>query len=349
MLLALDTFELNAGAPAVLKLLGDDPRFKLELPASQIEIETPSASSVREVAAALLQARRFLVDRAGDRVRFASAGVHPFSPGLGKLNRLRRYEHTIREHGRIAERQLVCALRVHVSVGDADRALAIYNAARSYLPLIAALAANAPFYEGSDTGLASVRPKLGELLPRQGIPPVIDSWEQLSDVFRWGHATGTFSAGHMWWWELRLHPSFGTLEFRVPDAQTTVADAEAIAAVTQALVVWLGDRHDAGERLPVATGWQIEQNRWSACRHGVEGEMAALDAGTVRATRSLLQELLATLAPVAAHLQSQAAFAHARRMVEVNGALAQRRAAREGGARRIAQWLSERFLEPPRG
>src|SRR5207302_7619401 len=132
-----------------------------------------------------------------------------------ELNRLERYERTIREYGVRAQRQLVCALQVHVSVGDADGALAVYNAARSYLPLLAALAANAPFYEGHDTGLASVRPKLAELLPRQGVPPAIASWEAYAGALSWGAGTGAFPDPGMWWWELRPHPQFGTLEFRV--------------------------------------------------------------------------------------------------------------------------------------
>src|SRR5207253_1027249 len=82
--------------------------------------------------------------------------------------------------------QLVCALQVHVSAGGADRALAVYNAARSYLPLLAALGANAPFYEGVDTGLASVRPKIAQLLPRQGIPPAIAAWQEYHDLLIWG-------------------------------------------------------------------------------------------------------------------------------------------------------------------
>lgn len=349
MLLAPDTLELLPNAPEVLALLGGDPRFKLELPASQIEIVTPRAAQVHEATAALLDARRTLAERASGVACLASAGVHPFSSGVGKLNRLARYERTIREYGPAARRQLVCALQVHVSVGDADRALAIYNAARSYLPLLAALAANAPFYEGRDTGLASVRPKLGELLPRQGVPPTISSWDAYAEVFQWGADTGTFADAQTWWWELRLHARFGTLEFRVPDGQSSIADAAAIAAVAQALVQWLGERHDDGEQLPVALSWQIEENRWSACRHGVEGEMADVHAGTRRPTRCLLRELLETLKPLAARSGSARALEHARRLVEVNGAIAQRRVGQPGGTEAVARWLVQRFLESPAG
>jgi glutamate---cysteine ligase / carboxylate-amine ligase len=344
MLLDPDSLELSPCAEQLLALLGDDRRFKLELPASQLEIVTPASASVSAVGDALLQARRKLATRCAGIARLASAGTHPFSPGTGALNELARYQRTIAEYGSLASRQLVCALQVHVSVSGADRALAVYNAARSYLPLLAALAANAPFYEGRDTGLASVRPKLAELLPRQGVPPSLESWESYADALRWGAAAGSFPEPRTWWWELRLHPAFGTLEFRVPDAQSTVADAAAIAAVTQALVAWLGERHDAGEPLHVAPRWRIEENRWSACRHGVEGAMAELRTGERRLTRDWLQELIESLSPTAARLGSSVALEHARRRIAVNGAITQRRVAQSDGVRALTRWLAERFL-----
>jgi glutamate---cysteine ligase / carboxylate-amine ligase len=349
MLLDPDSLELVARAPQVLALLDGDERFKLELPASQLEIVTPPTAQMRELSAWLIDARRRLAERADGVARPACAGVHPLSPGLGELNDVEQYHETIAEHGAVAARQLVCALQVHVGLGDAERALAVYNVARSYLPLLAALAANAPFYEGRDTGLASVRPKLCELLPRQGVPPAITSWERFADVLAWGAASGSFPTARTWWWELRPHVGYGTLEFRVPDGQSTVADAVAIAAVAQSLVAWLGERHDAGEPALVADTWQIAQNRWSACRHGVEGTMADLQTGEPRATRECLLELLDTLSDSATRLGSAPWIQHARALVAVNGAIAQRRAAASDGPRAATAWLTERFLDPPSG
>lgn len=347
MLLEPTTLELAERAPDVLQLLSGDSRFKPELPASQLEIVTEPVPSAAEAASALLAGRRALVEAAGEGVCFAGAGFHPFSRGAGELNRLARYRDVIEAYGAIARRQLVCALQVHVSVGDADRALAVYNAARSYLPLLAALSANAPFFEGKDAGLASVRPKIGELLPRQGVPPAIGAWQEYTEAFRWGAASGAFPRAGMWWWELRLHPAFGTLEFRVPDAQSNVSDAQAVAAVTQALVAWLGDRHDRGEELQVDATWRIEENRWSACRDGVEGEMADLASGERRPTRAWLTELLDALAPVAARFGTQAGLQRAQEMTVINGSLAQRRVAEEGGPRAVARWLADRFVDQP--
>lgn len=347
-LLLLDsaTLEPVPKASEVLGQLDGDRRFKLELPASQVEILTTPHPTATDAAAALMAARGDLAARLDAAVRIAGAGVSPLGPGRGELNQLPRYERIRQEYGPIAERQLVCALQVHVGVPGSERALAVYNHARAYLPLLAALAANGAFYEGRDTGLASVRPKLSELLPRQGIPPAFASWRQYGDALSWGTSTGTVPEPASWWWELRLHPTFGTLEFRVPDSQSTVAEAVAVASVAHALVVWLARRHDSGEELPVAESWRLEENRWSACRHGVEGEMFDPFTGQRSSTRQSLERLLGTLGAIAAELGAAGALERAATMVEVNGAIGQRQAAARGGAGAVAEWLIERFLEP---
>lgn len=339
------TLEPVPVAAEVLSWLDGDLRFKLELPACQIEIITEPHTSVLGAGAVLMGARRELAARANGRVRIAGAGVSPLGPGRGELNSAARYEHTVREYGPIARRQLVCALQVHVAVQGAERALAVYNHARTYLPWLAALAANAVFYEGRDSGLASVRCKLSSLLPRQGIPPAFDSWEHYADALSWGARAGRFLP-NAWWWELRAHPEFGTLEFRAPDSQGTVAEAVAIAAVIHALVVWLAGRYDAGESLPAAETWRVEENRWSACRHGVEGEMIDPHTGRRSNTRDGLTQLLDTLRDTAAGLGAVRPLDRATAMVQVNGAIRQRRMARDGGAPAVARWLTERFLEP---
>lgn len=339
------TFDLApVAADAVAGLA--DPRFKLELPAAQLEIVVGPARTVPEAVAALADGRRALADGLGDLARPAAAGVHPFAAPEGELNRGPRYDRTASEYGPIARRQLVAALQVHVAVGGADRTLAVYNALRSHLPDLAALAANAPLYDGRDTGLASIRPSIGQLLPRQGMPPAIESWEAFAADLGWGAASGTVPEPAVWWWELRPHTEFGTLELRVPDAQTTVAEAAAVAAVAHALVAWLAERHDAGEALPVAPGWRIEENRWSAARSGVEGTMADLVTGERTPTRARLHALLDDLAPTAERIGGAALLDGAHALVEENGAMRQRNAARDGGrVEAAAAYLAERFLD----
>src|SRR4051794_13028139 len=222
MLLDGETLDLLPRALDVLAGVDGDERFKPELPAAQMEIVMPPCATAGEAVALLGRARRDLAAAASGTGLLAAAGVHPFAAARGELNRGERYDLTADEYGDIARRQLVCAFQVHVAVGGADRSLAVYNALRAFLPELAALAANAPFHEGRDTGLASIRPKISELLPRQGVPPAFSSWDAFADALRWGAVAETVPEPRRWWWELRPHPSYGTLEIRVPDSQAHV-------------------------------------------------------------------------------------------------------------------------------
>jgi carboxylate-amine ligase len=346
MLLEPETLDLAPVARAALERVDGDSRFKLEMPAAQLEIVTPPCASVPDAARALAEARETLAGALRDTVRLAGAGVHPFAAGRGKLNSEERYETMDREYGEVARRQLVFGLHVHVGVSGPERALAIYNALRGHLPELAALAANAPFYEGRDTGLDSVRPKLSGLLPRQGVPPAFESWSALADTLAWG-AAGRFPP-RQWWWELRLHPVHGTIEVRVPDTQRTVADTAAIAAVIHALVHRLGAAHDAGDALPADPSWKIDENRWSACRHGLRGSMADLRTGRLEPTRDRVERLLEDLAATARDVGCDGELTRARRLVQGNGADAQRAVASERGVPGMTAWLADGFVPPSR-
>jgi carboxylate-amine ligase len=345
MLLDADTLDLTPRAREVLDLLAGDARFKEELPAAQLEIVGPVAATVGEAAAALHAARADLAKvTAPLGIRVAGGGIHPFAAGEGELNGGERYDAIAAEFGTIARRQLVFGLHVHVAVGGADRSLAVYNAVREHLPALAALGSASPFYEGRDTGLASVRPKVCDLLPRQGVPPAVPSWEALAEAFAWGRETDTFADPGQWWFEARLHPLHGTIEVRVPDTQSTVADSAALAALVHALVAHLAERHDAGEDLGAAASWKIGENRWSACRHGVEGRWIDVHTGAVRPMRDQLHALLDTLEPAAQRLGCAAELAGARDLIERPRAGMVRDVARDGGAHAVARWLADRQL-----
>jgi carboxylate-amine ligase len=345
MVLDPDTLDLAPRAAALLDHAAGDPRFKPELPAAQLEIVVPPAHTVGEAAAALGEARAALAALAGEDALLAGAGAHPFAAAEGALSAGARYEAIASRYGSIARRQLVFGLHVHVAVRPADRALAVYNALRSYLPLLAALAANAPFHDGMDTGLASIRPELCDLMPRQGVPPAIASFAELDEALGWGERSGAMLVRSQWWWEARLHPGFGTVEVRVPDTQTTAGETAAIAAVVHALVTWLAERHAAGEELPVAPSWRISENRWSACRDGLEGTMADLVTGEARPTRAWATELLDALDDAARRAGCAAELAAARDGLSANGASRQREAAAQGGSlTALTRWLADRFL-----
>jgi glutamate---cysteine ligase / carboxylate-amine ligase len=343
MLLDRATLDLAPLAEDVLAQLDGDARFSRELPAAQFEIATAPTRRATDAVAQLAAARATLVAACDGLARPAAAGVHPFSALSGELNEGERYELIQRAYGPIARRQLVASLQVHVAVGGAERTLAVHDALRSFLPELAALAANGAFHGGSDSGLASARPLVCGLLPRQGVPPALGSWEQVAAELRWGAEAGALAEPRLWWWELRPHPTYGTLELRVPDAQTALAEAAGVVVVAQALVAWLAGRWDAGDPLPVAPRWRIEENRFTALRHGLDGELADLESGERAPTRERLAALIDTLAPVAEHLDAGALMPYARALAERNGAIRQREVAAERGVRGVAAWMAERY------
>lgn len=340
MLLDPRTFDLVACAGDVLARLDGDARFKRELPAAQIEIATTPAATVPAAAAELLAARTALARAAEGHAVLGGAGAHPFAAGLGEVSDGVRYEQILAEFASVARRQLVFGLHVHVAIGGPDRALAVYNALREHLPAIAALGAASPFYEGRDTGLASVRPKLNELLPRQGIPPAFADWSAFAQALNWGGGRVAF-ADARWWWEARLHPGLGTVEVRVPDAQATVADTAAIAAVVHTLVATLGERFDAGDLPEPAESWKIAENRWSAARHGVLGTWVDVRSGRAMGMQDHLARLLDELAPAATRLACSAELAAARSRI----ADPPSERARAAGPWELAASLARRFLE----
>jgi glutamate---cysteine ligase / carboxylate-amine ligase len=341
MLLDAGTLDLAPRAAEVVDALDGDARFKLEMPAAQLEIVTAPHRTVASAARELARARSDLAATLGDDLRVAGGGAHPFAAGVGPLNPGARYEAIGVEYATVARRQLVFGLHVHVGLRDADRAVAVHDALRSYLPDLAALAANAPFYEGADSGLASVRSRISGLLPRQGVPPALGSIDAYAEALRWG----AFDDPRRWWWELRLHPLYGTVEVRVPDTQATVEDTAAIAELVHALVAHLAERHDAGEALTVAAGWRIDHNRWSACRHGVDGVMTDLVTGERQRTRERLSALVDELGGC-----------HAARELLMGSrppAARQRAVAADRGLRGLVAWLADAFaptgVSPARG
>jgi carboxylate-amine ligase len=344
MLLDPVTLDLTAAAHTVCDRASGDPRFKRELPAAQLEIVTEPAATVREAVEQLAQGRRDLAAAAAGLARPAAVGVHPTASPLGALSDGDRYAALHREYGSVARVQLVAALQIHVAVGGHQRTLAVYNALRGLLPEIAALSANAPFYCGVDSQLASVRPGICVQLPRQGVPPTISSWEQFAQELAWGARSAVVADAATWWWELRPHIVHGTLELRVPDAQTTVAEAAGIIAFVQALVATLADRFDAGEPLVCAPSWRIQENRWSALRHGVQGTLADLVTGRRRGTRERLHELVEWIVPAARRLGGAELLRHTRESIDVNGAMRQRAAAATVGVTGLPGWAADRFL-----
>lgn len=288
---------------------------KRELPACQLELMTDVHRDPESAIAELSELRRRVRAACGSTLVVAPAAVHPVFAIDAVSDDDERHRAIVQEYGEVARRQVVGSLQVHVAVGSASATLPVYNAMRNALPELAALCSAAPFHEGRDTGFASVRPIISGQLPRQGVPPVIPSWEMFAAELAWGAASGTVAEPRRWWWELRPHPLHGTIEVRVPDVQARLDAAAAVAEVVHALVRSLADRYERGDDLPAAPTWRIAENRWQALRDGVHGNLADLETGDAVPTRRRLHTLLDELEPHAVGTLDRA-----RPLVEHNGA-----------------------------
>ena len=345
MVLDPETLDLLPRGKELLE--GLDGRFKPELPASHVEIATSPHTSFDELAEELAGCRRLLAAHVGDRAWPAAAGVHPFSTRLGKLNESERYDRLLARYGNVLRQQLVCGLHLHIGIGGPERSLAVYNAQRSYLPDLSALASNAAIYDGRDTTLASIRPLISGMLPRMGVPPALDSWDGYASHLNWGLERGLIGRPAEWWWELRLHGGLGTLEIRVPDAQTACEDAVAVGVVAVGLAVWLGDSYDAGDLPPVVSSLQINENRSAALHGGLNATLVDFETGACVPAAERLDTLMDSIAPAVGRIGGDVHLCRARELLLEGGAKRQRRIFKEAGALALTEWMAEQFLPAP--
>jgi len=336
-LLDPETFELVPVVDRVLELVSeaDLAQVKHELMQSVVETSTVVCANVGEAVEDLVRLRG-IVSSAAERVGavIASAGTTPVSRWEGQAVTDRpRYRDLVARLQWIARRELIFGLHVHVGVDSADKCLYVFNAIRSELPLLLALSANSPFWQGETTGLQSSRIKVFDAFPRSGMPPALDGgWDEYEALLERGAKTGLVPDHSYVWWDVRPHPDFGTIEIRICDAQTRLRDTESLTALIQAMVAWHGARFDAGAA-PAATVPQlfIEENRWSAARHGLDGEMVDFSTDQVVPTRRLLVELLDRVEPVAKQLGSGESFDRIAGMLDRTGASRQLDAWQAGG------------------
>jgi carboxylate-amine ligase len=289
---------LPADAIATVAGIGD-PRVKPELAACQLEIATSVHADVLGAVQELRSCRALIAAACGPDLAAIAAPVHPLFDGPTALSPTERAAGLGTRYREVIGRQLVSSLQVHLAFGDADCTLDVYHALRELLPELAALAGAAPFAAGRDTGLCSVRPVIASGLPRQGVPPIITSWEQFAEDIGWVVRGGAVGDTSEWWWELRPHLRYGTLELRVLDVQATTDRTCAIARLVYALAARLADLHHLGELQPPAPTWRIAENRWAALRDGVRGELLDLRTGEARTTRRCLHTLIDASEPYA--------------------------------------------------
>jgi carboxylate-amine ligase len=284
MLLDGETLDLVQHVEAVLEAAAGhelEPRVNPELMQSVLEIATPVCRTAAEVEDELRKLRAYVTSLARDRgMRVGSAGTHPFS--LFERQRITardRYRHLVDQLQYVARRELIFGLHIHVAVDDPERAIQIVNGLLVHLPALLALSASSPFWRGEPTGLASSRQMVFAAFPRSGPPPRFENYADYAEVVGQLEKTGCIADYTHIWWDIRLHPRFGTVEIRVCDAVTRVEDAVALAAFCQSLVKHYSERHSVGAEIPSFHRILTTENKWLAARYGLEAPVMDLVAG----------------------------------------------------------------------
>jgi glutamate---cysteine ligase / carboxylate-amine ligase len=286
---------------------GGEARAKHELFLSTLEVVTgvcATPSEARSDLARTLAAVREVADGMG--VRPLGAGTHPFSCADDQeVSPDPRYHALVEEMQWTARRLLICGTHFHVGVPSGEHAVAAVNELLRHLPLLLILSASSPYFEGEDTGMASVRSKVFESLPTAGLPPELADWADFEEFMETLVTSGVIRTVRDVWWDIRPHPDFGTVELRMCDASPTLREVTALAALAQCLVADVVQRFDAGELRSPPRPWTVKENRWLAARHGVNADLIATDDGQRRPAEVMLESLVERLEPIAAQLGSQ--------------------------------------------
>ena len=307
-----------------------EQRINPELMQSVLEITTPVCRSAGDVMRELVKLRGYVTEVARERgMRVGSAGTHPFS--LFERQRITakdRYRALIDQMQYVARRELIFGMHVHVAVDDPEKAVQVVNGLLGHLSSLLALSASSPFWRGELTGLDSSRQMVFAAFPRSGPPPRFRDYADYAEVVGQLEKTGCIADYTHIWWDIRLHPRYGTVEVRICDAVSRLEDAVALAAFCQALVKLYSERFDSGEEIPSYHRILTTENKWLAARYGLEAPV--MDLATGRRNRVPVAQLVRrTLKEIEPHARELGADSELDGIREIlsrgNGADRQRR------------------------
>ncbi|MBI5214728.1 MAG: carboxylate-amine ligase [Ignavibacteriae bacterium] len=282
-------------------------QLKPEMHQSIIEVGTNICYDIKEARKEVVRLRSLVAQLASNKgLCIAASGTHPFSHWKNqKITEHPRYKMIQDEMQQLASELLIFGLHVHVGIPDKETGIQIMNAARYFLPHIFALSTNSPFWLGRNTGFKSYRIKVFERFPRTGLPDYFNSYGEYENYINLLVKTGCIDNPKKIWWDIRLHPVFNTLEFRVCDLPMRVDETIALAALIQAVVVKLHKllKQNMGFRLYRRI--LMNENRWRAARYGINGKMIDFGKQEEVETKSLLEELLIFVDDVVDELNSR--------------------------------------------
>jgi carboxylate-amine ligase len=273
-----------------------------ELIASEVEIRTGRCETFADVPTAMAERRvqlQALAEPMG--LLLGATGTHPWAdwkqqriidtPHYRRNDELLRY---------VVWRNNTFGLHVHVAIRGADRAVAVMNGMRNFLPEVLALSASSPFVEGVSSGLHSARTQIfTRFFPRCGVPDAFASWAEFERFVRFLYETGSITEHTQIWWSVRPHLAFPTVEIRIADGQPELAEAQSLAAFAASLTARVARAYDEGAPVEPLPHRLIEENFWRAIRYGLSGELLDFERGAPIPARQRIEELIEWAQPAA--------------------------------------------------
>jgi carboxylate-amine ligase len=294
-------------------------QIKPELHQSVVEVGTRVCADIKEARAEVMRLRSALAGVArGQGLRVGAAGTHPFARWQDqKITAEPRYAEIVEDLQDVARANLIFGLHVHVGVPDRDVAVHIMNAARYFLPHIFALATNSPFFESRNTGFKSYRSKIFDRFPRTGIPDYFSSLSEYDNYIKLLTKTRCIDNGKKIWWDLRMHPFYDTLEWRVCDVPMRVEETIALAALMQAVTAKLHKLIKLNLGFRLYRRLLISENKWRAARYGIHGKLIDFGKQEEVDCTALISELLEFVDDVVDELGCREEIAYVERILEM--------------------------------
>ncbi len=345
------TRELASHDQKIVELASLDGKdnVKAEMHQAVVEVGTGICKDVNQAFEEIRGLRKLVSDIAGSlNLRIGAAGTHPFSHWSKQLITPNpRYDEIVQEMQEAARSNLIFGLHVHVGITDKNMAIHIQNTVRYFLPHVYALSCNSPFWEGRDTGFKSFRTKVFDKFPRTGIPDRFESWDDFKNYVNLLIKTNCIDNAKKIWWDVRVHPFFDTIEFRICDVPMRVEETIAITAVFQALVVKLYKLRLQNMSFIMYTRALINENKWRASRYGLDGKLIDFGKQVELDTRVLILELLDFIDDVVDELGSRNAINYIHAILE-RGTGADRQLAvfqQTGSLEKVVDYILSETLE----
>ena len=303
MILDAESFDLVNAIETLLAAAPHDG-IKPELMESVLEIATKPCRDVAEAGVELRALRDQVREIAAEKgLRIGSAGTHPFAMWEDqRIVQRPRYRDLINALRFVARQELIFGLHVHVGIDDPEKAIHVANGMRVHVPILQALSANSPFWRGDRSGLMSTRTPIFRAFPRVGIPPAYRDWAHYESEIAFMVDSGVMEDYTYLWYDVRPHPRFGTVEIRACDAQTRVEHTLGLTALIQAMVKELAEHFDAGTPLADYPWQMLDENKWLAARHGMDGELVDLPSSKRITSKALAERLIERMRPYAQDL-----------------------------------------------